>query len=78
MQKLAEASDQLAVLNEKLAKQRVAVKEKTEACEVLLANISVGTRQAEQKKTMAISKAKDIEEQSKVIVVEKVWCFQCV
>ena len=72
LQKLAEASEQLAELNEKLAIQKVAVTEKTDACEKLLAEISSGTTIAEEKKTLAIAKGKEIEEQSKVIAVEKV------
>lgn len=42
MQKIAEASVQLDELNAKLAIQKVAVAQKTEACETLLAKISAG------------------------------------
>ena len=70
--KIAEASEQLAILNEKLAVQKVAVTEKTAACEKLLEEISVGTKQATEKKKLAEAKGKDIAEQSKVIEVEKV------
>lgn len=62
----------LAVLNEKLAVQKVAVTEKTEACEILLEEIASGTAQATEKKQLAITKQKDIEVQSKIISVEKV------
>lgn len=72
MMKLAEASEQLEELNAKLAVQKVAVKEKTEACEALLAEIAAGTAQAQDKKALAEQKGKDIEEQSKIIAVEKV------
>lgn len=34
LQKIAEASEQLAVLNDRLAVQKVAVAEKSEACEI--------------------------------------------
>ncbi|ELU10552.1 hypothetical protein CAPTEDRAFT_221643 [Capitella teleta] len=71
MQKLVEASLQLSELNDKLAVQKVAVTEKTAACETLLAEISSGTEMATQKKKMAINKGKEIEVQSKVIAVEK-------
>ncbi|XP_071945421.1 dynein axonemal heavy chain 10-like [Antedon mediterranea] len=71
MAKLAEASEQLNELNEKLAVQKVAVTEKTEACEKLLEVISSRTSQATEKKQAAIAKSKEIEEQSKVISVEK-------
>ena len=72
MTKLVEASEQLSVLNEKLAVQKVAVTEKTEACETMLAEIAQGTEEATQKKTLAQEKGKEIEEQSVIIVSEKV------
>lgn len=72
---MVEASEQLTMLNEKLSIQQVAVKEKTEACESLLREISASTQQAEEKKKMAVEKGKEIEEQNKIIQVEKVDCF---
>lgn len=69
---MVEASEQLTILNEKLSIQQVAVKEKTEACESLLREISESTQQAEEKKKMAVEKGKEIEEQNKIIQVEKV------
>ena len=75
--KLAEASTQLEELNAKLAVQKVAVTEKTEACEALLAEIAAGTTQAQEKKAMAQQKGKEIEEQSKIISVEKVSESSC-
>lgn len=72
LSKLLVASDQLAELNEKLAVQKVAVTEKSEACEKLLAEISVNTEKAIEKKQMAIAKKEEIAEQNKLIVVEKV------
>ncbi|KAL5017096.1 hypothetical protein ScPMuIL_006685 [Solemya velum] len=71
LQKIAEASDQLAILNERLAVQKVAVTEKTESCEILLEEISSGTVVATQKKGQAEAKAKEIAEQSVIIVAEK-------
>ncbi|XP_067660223.1 dynein axonemal heavy chain 10-like [Haliotis asinina] len=71
LQKIADASEQLAVLNEKLAVQKIAVTEKTAACEALLEEISSGTTQATEKKQLAQKKGHEIEEQSKIIVVEK-------
>jgi hypothetical protein len=41
-------------------------------CESLLAEIATATKQAEEKKAFALSKSKEIEEQSKIIFVEKV------
>ncbi len=72
MKKIVEAAEQLSELNGKLAVQKVAVTEKTAACEQLLEEISSGTKQATEKKSQAESKGKDIEVQSKVIGVEKV------
>ncbi|XP_050408300.1 dynein axonemal heavy chain 10 [Patella vulgata] len=71
LQKIADASDMLAVLSEKLAVQEVAVREKTAACQELLEEIAIGTKQATEKKTFAEAKGKEIAEQSKIIVVEK-------
>ncbi|KAK3083644.1 hypothetical protein FSP39_000711 [Pinctada imbricata] len=71
LQKIAEASEQLAVLNDRLAVQKVAVEEKTIACENMLKDISSGTEEATEKKTLAQAKGKDIEEQNVVIAVEK-------
>ncbi|XP_077995609.1 dynein axonemal heavy chain 10-like isoform X2 [Glandiceps talaboti] len=71
MQKLEEASVQLNELNEKLAVQKVAVTEKTKACEELLEEISTRTAQAQEKQKIAVAKGQEIEVQSKIIVVEK-------
>ncbi|PVD32839.1 hypothetical protein C0Q70_08286 [Pomacea canaliculata] len=71
LQKIADASEMLAVLNERLAVQKVAVTEKTAACEALLEEIASGTKQASEKKVVAEAKGKEIEEQSVVIVHEK-------
>lgn len=51
--------------------QKIAVTEKTEACETLLVEIQRATEQANEKKEMAQGKQKEIAEQNKVIVVEK-------
>ena len=72
LSKLLVASDQLAELNEKLAIQKVAVTEKSEACEKLLAEISVNTEKAIEKKQLAEAKKDEIAEQNKLIVIEKV------
>ncbi|KAG5280454.1 hypothetical protein AALO_G00060150 [Alosa alosa] len=71
LDKLEEASEQLAELNTKLAEQKVVLAEKSNACEVLLQEISTNTGVAEEKKKLAEDKAKEIEEQNKVIAVEK-------
>lgn len=72
LQKIAEASEQLAILNDRLAVQKVAVAEKSEACEIMLEEISTGTVQATEKKSLAESKGKEIEEQNVIIAKEKV------
>ena len=72
MTKIKEASEQLNELNEKLAIQKVAVTEKTAACEALLEDISVGAAQATEKKALAETKGAEIAEQSVVIGIEKV------
>ncbi|CAL8251349.1 unnamed protein product [Boreogadus saida] len=71
LDKLEEASGQLAELNTKLAEQKVVLAEKSIACETLLQEISINTAGAEEKKVLAEDKAKEIEEQNKVIAVEK-------
>lgn len=71
LSKLLAASEQLKELNEKLEVQKVAVTEKTEACETLLVEIQRATEQANEKKEMAEGKQKEIGEQNKVIQVEK-------
>ncbi|CAL8247788.1 unnamed protein product [Merluccius merluccius] len=71
LDKLEEASGQLAELNTKLAEQKVVLAEKSIACETLLQEISTNTTVAEEKKVLAEDKAKEIEEQNKVIAGEK-------
>uniref|UniRef100_A0A8C7PKH0 AAA+ ATPase domain-containing protein n=1 Tax=Oncorhynchus mykiss TaxID=8022 RepID=A0A8C7PKH0_ONCMY len=71
LDKLKEASVQLAELNIKLAEQKVVLAEKSSACEILLQEIATNTTVAEEKKKLAEDKAKEIEEQNKVIAVEK-------
>ena len=62
----------MAVLNEKLAAQRVAVIDKTAACDALLSEITAATLRTEDKKTLAVDKGKEAEDQSKDIEMEKV------
>ncbi|KAG8225247.1 hypothetical protein J437_LFUL008784 [Ladona fulva] len=69
--KIAEANVQLSELNEKLGVQKVAVSEKTAACESLLLEISESKKEATAKKEIATEKGIQIKEQSKVIKVEK-------
>ena len=70
--KIAEASEMLEILNKKLAVQKVAVKEKSAACETLLAGISIASTEATEKKGIAECKGKEIAEQSVIIMHEKV------
>lgn len=62
----------LEVLNEKLAVQKVAVTEKTAACEILLNEIMGRTKEATEKKSIAEAASKAIAEQSVIIAKEKV------
>ncbi|XP_028270606.1 dynein heavy chain 10, axonemal isoform X2 [Parambassis ranga] len=71
LDKLKEANEQLADLNLKLADQKVVLAEKSTACEALLDEITTNTSIAKEKKTLAEEKAKEIEEQNKVLAVEK-------
>uniref|UniRef100_A0A8B9MLI2 Dynein axonemal heavy chain 10 n=1 Tax=Accipiter nisus TaxID=211598 RepID=A0A8B9MLI2_9AVES len=69
--KLKEASIQLVELNKKLAEQKVVLAEKSAACEALLQEISANTEVAEEKKKLAEEKAVEIQEQNKIIAMEK-------
>ena len=72
LSKLLAASEQLVELNEKLAIQKVAVTEKTEACENLLDEITQKTTQASEKKELAVGKRSEIAEERVKIAKEKV------
>nr|XP_036870140.1 dynein heavy chain 10, axonemal [Manis javanica] len=72
LDKLKEATIQLDELNQKLAEQKIVLAEKSAACEALLEEIATNTGIAEEKKKLAEEKATEIEEQNKIIAVEKV------
>lgn len=67
--KLMEATEQIKVLNEQLQVQKVAVNEKSEACEILLKDISEKTAIGHEKKEMAQTKSVEMEEQNKACIV---------
>ncbi|KAJ3665402.1 hypothetical protein Zmor_000898 [Zophobas morio] len=71
MTKINEASAELAVLNKKLAKQKIRVEEATRQCEEMLAEIDEGTRKATEKKDLASLKSSEIEEQARIISLEQ-------
>uniref|UniRef100_A0A8B9BUE2 Dynein axonemal heavy chain 10 n=1 Tax=Anser brachyrhynchus TaxID=132585 RepID=A0A8B9BUE2_9AVES len=71
LDKLKEASIQLVELNKKLAEQRIVLAEKSAACEALLKEISANTEVAEEKKNLAEEKAAEIQEQNRIIAMEK-------
>ncbi|XP_005344424.1 dynein heavy chain 10, axonemal [Microtus ochrogaster] len=71
LDKLKEATIQLDELNQKLAEQKIVLAEKSAACETLLDEIATNTAIAEEKKKLAEEKAMEIEEQNKIIAVEK-------
>ena len=72
MAKIKEAREQLAVLSEKLDTQKVILNKKTTECDQLVETIESSTETANTKKASAEVAAKEIEQQSKVIAVEKV------
>lgn len=69
--KIDESSVQLDILNQQLAVQNVAVKEKTEACNQLLEEITVNTKTAVEKKNLADKKAVELESQGIQIAKDK-------
>ncbi|XP_017781324.1 PREDICTED: dynein heavy chain 10, axonemal [Nicrophorus vespilloides] len=71
MAKIDEASQELDILNSKLAIQKIIVAEATAACEAMLSEIQSGTDIATEKKNIASQRSGEIEEQRKVIVVEQ-------
>jgi dynein heavy chain len=71
LSKLIQASEDLVVLNQKLEVQKVAVTEKTQACETLLEEITSRTAQAKEKQELALAKNKELEQQNVVIAAEK-------
>ncbi|KAF4011790.1 hypothetical protein G4228_003492 [Cervus hanglu yarkandensis] len=73
LDKLKEATIQLDELNQKLAEQKIVLAEKSAACEALLEEIATNTAigKSEEKKKLAEEKAMEIEEQNKIIAVEK-------
>ncbi|KAJ3039942.1 Dynein heavy chain 10, axonemal [Rhizophlyctis rosea] len=71
LNKLEESSKQLDVLNEQLAEQNIAVKNKTEACNKLLEIITANTKQAEEKKEIAEKKEAELDAQNVQIAKDK-------
>jgi dynein heavy chain len=71
IEKIKEAEIELKKLNEDLAVQKVKVIKRTEEVESLLKEIADATKEASEKKELAIIKSKEIEEQTKVIDKEK-------
>lgn len=72
IEKIKEAEIELKKLNEDLAVQKVKVIKRTEEVESLLKEIADATKEASEKKELAIIKSREIEEQTKVIDKEKV------
>ncbi|KAI5692987.1 hypothetical protein M8J75_005269 [Diaphorina citri] len=71
MDKIAEAQIELDILNQKLNIQKVVVATKAKACEELLVEINQSKTIAEDKKSKATEKSKDIEIQRTMINIEK-------
>lgn len=64
-----EASEQIKVLNEQLQVQKKAVGKKSEACEILLKDISEKTEMGKEKQQLAQTKSVEMEEQNKVSII---------
>ena len=75
--KLNDASEQIKVLNGQLEVQKVAVTEKSAACEELLTDISSKQEIGTQKKQEAEKKSEEMEEQNKVCVCVSVCVCVC-
>ncbi|KAJ1569988.1 Dynein heavy chain 10, axonemal, partial [Nowakowskiella sp. JEL0078] len=71
LSKLEESQQQLDVLNVQLAEQNIAVKNKTEACNKLLEVITTNTKQAEEKKELAMKKEVELDAQNIQIAKDK-------
>lgn len=71
MAKIEEASKELDVLNQRLAKQKVIVTEATIACEKMVAEIEAGTQATTEKKNIASLRSNEIEEQKRIITIEQ-------
>ncbi|XP_068610937.1 dynein axonemal heavy chain 10 [Brachionichthys hirsutus] len=71
LDKMKEASVQVAEMDVELEKQKKVLAEKSTACDTLLETINKRKTIAEEKKNTAEIKAKEIEEQTKVIACEK-------
>ena len=65
--KLMEAAEQIKDLNEQLKVQKEAVGLKSEACELLLKDISEKTEMGKEKQHMAQTKSIEMEDQNKVM-----------
>lgn len=62
---------ELAILNEKLEKQKIVVAAATEKCETMLVEIEAGTSIATTKKNIVSEKSTEIEEKKKIIAIEQ-------
>jgi dynein heavy chain len=71
LNKLIESAKQLEEMNIQLAEQNIAVQKKTEACNNLLEIIQSSTKQAEEKKDLALKKEKELEIQNIQIAKDK-------
>ncbi|KAL1513082.1 hypothetical protein ABEB36_002553 [Hypothenemus hampei] len=71
LQKIEEASGELAILNARLEKQKIVVGKATAECEAMLGEIEAGTKIATEKKDIASLKSSEIEEQARIISIEQ-------
>lgn len=70
LDKLKEASEQLAELNTKLAEQKVVLADKSSACEILLQEISTNTTVGQCKLSRLISILPGLEHAIALAVIE--------
>lgn len=71
LQKIADASINLAQLNEILAVQRTKTTDQTRNCEQLLASIGESTDIAMEKKQLSVEKREEIENRKKMIAKDE-------
>lgn len=69
--KISDAKEEIETLNKKLKRQEKILAQKTKACAALLEEIIIRRGEVTEKKEVAIKKGIEIEEQSKVIAVQK-------
>lgn len=73
LSKIDETANDVKILKEKVAKQRMVLNGKTEACEKLIEEIEQSTELTAKKTIEAKEKSIEINKQAKLIDIEKVY-----